>query len=68
MLRLHKYRTERGQTQKEVASVLGINVNSYQRLEYGTRAGSIPLWDKLEDLFQIPQRELRRPLDDSETL
>ncbi len=68
MLRLHKYRTERGLTQKEVASILEINVNSYQRLEYGTRAGSIPLWDKLEDLFQIPQRELRRPMDDLKTL
>lgn len=63
MIKLHKYRIERGLTQKEVAAYLGIEPNSYQRLEYGTRIGSISLWDKLEDYFQIPQRELRRPLD-----
>lgn len=63
MTKLHKYRIERGLTQKDVADYLGIAVNSYQRLEYGTRIGSIHIWDKLEDFFQIPQRELRRPFD-----
>ena len=60
MIKLNKIRKESGLTQKEVAEHLGMNVNAYQRIEYGTRGTNIENWDKLEDLFQVPQRELRK--------
>ncbi len=46
-------------TQKEVAEYLGIGERRYQDIEYGKTLGSIKHWDALEDLFQIPQRQLR---------
>ena len=46
-------------TQAEVAAYLGMRAESYQRIEAGTRKGDIELWDALEDLFGIPQRQLR---------
>ncbi len=48
-----------GLTQKEVAKYLGIGERRYQDIEYGKTLGSIKHWDALEDLFQIPQRQLR---------
>lgn len=50
-------------TQREVAKILYISVTHYQNIEYGTRQGSIQIWDKLEDLFKIPQRQLRENTD-----
>lgn len=52
-------RKEKGYTQQYVADRLGIGVNAYQKIEYGTRLGKIATWDKLEDLFGIHQRILR---------
>lgn len=52
-------RQNKGLTQAEVAKYLGIATNSYQAIELGIRQGSIAVWDKLEDLFEIPQRQLR---------
>lgn len=46
-------------TQKEMAKILGISTNHYQAIELGSQQGSIAIWDKLEDLFNIPQRQLR---------
>ena len=31
----------------------------YQKIEYGKVIGKITHWDKLEDLFNVPQRKLR---------
>lgn len=52
-------RKDKGLTQLEVSKILNISDRHYQNIEYGTRQGSIDIWDKLEDLFQIPQRQLR---------
>ena len=52
-------RQKAGITQKEVAEYLGIGERRYQDIEYGKTLGSIKHWDALEDLFQIPQRQLR---------
>ena len=41
------------------ATYLGMKTTSYQRIEAGTRKGDIELWDALEDLFKVPQRQLR---------
>ena len=48
-----------GMTQQQVAEKLGISVRMYQRIEDGTALGKITHWDKLEDLFEISQRQLR---------
>lgn len=55
-------RQRAGMTQKEVAERLGIGERRYQDIEYGKTLGSIKHWDALEDLFQIPQRQLRQDI------
>ena len=44
---------------KQVSEHLNVTIRSYQRIESGEMLGSIRIWDALEDLFRIPQRELR---------
>lgn len=56
---LRQARKDKGMTQKQVAEYLGIGERRYQDIEYGKTLGSIKHWDSLEDLFQIPQRQLR---------
>lgn len=56
---LKKARQAAGMTQKQVAEYLGITLRPYQYIESGDTLGSIVIWDKLEDLFNIPQRKLR---------
>lgn len=56
---LRAARKAKGMTQKQVAEHLKISERSYQRIEIGETLGSINYWDKLEDLFGIPQRKLR---------
>lgn len=46
-------------TQQQVADRLGITLRHYKKIEYGDSVGSIEVWDKLEDLFQLHQRVLR---------
>ncbi|MEZ3504104.1 MAG: helix-turn-helix domain-containing protein [Lachnospiraceae bacterium] len=57
--KLKKARQEAGMTQKQVSEHLNVTIRSYQRIESGEMLGSIRIWDALEDLFRIPQRELR---------
>lgn len=57
---LKEARQEAGMTQREVAEYLKIGKRRYQDIEYGKTLGSIKHWDALEDLFQIPQRQLRQ--------
>ena len=56
---LKQARKAKGMTQKDVATYLGLKERAYQNIEYGTALGSITHWDKLEDLFNVPQRQLR---------
>lgn len=46
-------------TQREVAAKLQITTRQYQRIETGEISGKITTWDTLEDLFHLPQRQLR---------
>ncbi len=57
---LKKARQSKNMTQQEVADYLNITKRHYQFIESGDRIGAIDLWDRLEDLFTIHQRELRR--------
>ena len=62
---LKKAREEAGLTQAEMAERLHTSLRYYKMLESGERLGAIDLWDRLEDLFGIHQRELRRDTADN---
>lgn len=53
-------RVAAGMTQQAVADALGITLRYYCNLEAGDRIGNFEIWDKLEDMFAIHQRVLRR--------
>lgn len=61
--KLKKARQKAGMTQKEVAEYLKISERYYQHIEAGNRTGDFTLWDMMEDLFKIHQRELREIVD-----
>lgn len=56
---LKKARKEKGLTQQQVADRLNICLRHYKKIESGETGGSIEIWDKLEDMFNIHQRVLR---------
>lgn len=56
---LKQARDQAGATQREIADKLGISEVYYRCIESGTREGKGWLWDELEALFGIPQRQLR---------
>lgn len=56
---LRKARKEKGLTQQAVADQLNTDVRYYKQIEYGERLGSIEVWDKLEDLFNVNQEKPR---------
>ena len=43
-----------------VADKLGIGLRYYQDIEAGKKTGGFAVWDALEDLFSVHQRELRQ--------
>ena len=57
---LKEARQKAGMTQQQVADALGICLVYYQKIEQGSRTGDFEIWDALEDLFSLHQRELRR--------
>ena len=56
---LQQARKAASKTQKEISAILGISERYYQDIERGIREGKARIWDALEDLFKIPQRQLR---------
>lgn len=58
-LKLLNARINKDFTQQEVADIIGVSKQHYSRIENGQQVGSVEVWDALEDLFQIPQRQLR---------
>jgi len=57
---LKSARQKAGMTQQKVADYLHTEIRYYKQIESGERLGSIKIWDALEDLFAIHQRELRK--------
>lgn len=57
---LHKARIKKGLTQQQVADYLGISLRYYCHIEAGTRNGDFEIWDALESLFAIHQKDLRQ--------
>lgn len=58
--KLKAARVAKGMTQQQVADHLGVSLRHYCRIESGGTVGTVALWDELEDLFGVNQRELRR--------
>lgn len=56
---LKKARQAAGMTQQQMADRIGISLRYYQNLEKGDRTGDFTLWDELEDILGIHQRQLR---------
>lgn len=57
---LKEARKAAGLTQQQMAEKLDIGLRHYKKIEKGETLGSIPLWDTLEDLTGVNQRELRK--------
>lgn len=57
---LKEARMEAGMTQQKVADMTGISHTYYQKIEAGNRTGDVYIWDRLEDIFKIHQRVLRK--------
>ena len=58
-MKLKNARKKAGLTQQQLADKLGISLVYYQKIEAGERTGDFVIWDELEDLMGIHQRELR---------
>ncbi len=56
---LKEARQKAGMTQQQMANYLHVGERHYKKIESGETLGSIELWDKIEDLFNIHQRKLR---------
>lgn len=56
---LREERHKKGMTQKQVADLLGISERGYKIYRIRSTNGSIEIWDKLEDIFNVHQRLLR---------
>lgn len=48
-----------GMTQQQVAESIGVSLRYYQDIESGGKCGSFRVWDALEDLLGVHQRDLR---------
>ena len=58
-------RKAKGLTQQQMAEKLGITERHYRNIETGAVIGSIELWDKMEDMFNVHQRILREKAADN---
>lgn len=51
--RIKQLRSSRGETQKEIAAMLGMTPNAYQKYEYGEREPTIATFIALADYFDV---------------
>ena len=59
-------RKNAGLTQSSIAKHLGIDLRYYKKIESGAALGGIWLWDGLEDLLGVNQRDMREIHPDTE--
>lgn len=57
--KLKQARLSKNMTQADVAEKIDVEPHYYNRIERGNVIGGCWIWDALEDLFGINQRELR---------
>ena len=55
---LKVFRVKNNLTQQQAAEKIGITRNNYIPIEYGTRAGTINFWTKVQMAFNIPDSEM----------
>jgi len=55
---LKQFRLEKGYRQSDIAKKLDVSIRQYQRIESGHSFMNQDKLNKLEDLFQLPQRVL----------
>ena len=63
--KLKAARLAAGLTQQQVADKVGVTLRYYKDIERGVKLGAISIWDALEDLLELHQRELRRDTEDN---
>lgn len=56
---LKEARAAAGLTQQQMADKLGVSLRYYKQIEAGSRTGDFTIWDTLEDITGIHQRNLR---------
>jgi len=61
--KLKSIREDRGLTQVQVAFSIGCSIRMYRFIEAGQREGKGWIWDALQDMFSVDQRELRAITD-----
>lgn len=64
--RLRKERINKGWTQEFVAEEIGVSKTSIHDIEKGKQLPSYKILVKLENLFDLPHRELFAPVDEEE--
>jgi DNA-binding XRE family transcriptional regulator len=57
---LKEARARADKTQKEIAFAIGISESMYKAIEAGQREGKGYIWDQLQELFHIDQKDLRK--------
>lgn len=57
--RLQNARHAVGLTQQEMADRLGVGLRHYKKIESGETLGSVSIWDAIEDIVAVNQRDLR---------
>lgn len=57
-LMLFNLRKVKGWTQIEAARELGIPISVYQRIEEGKLSGKIENWEKVQNVYEIPDEEM----------
>ncbi len=55
---LKVFRVKNHLTQQQAAEKIGVTRNTYLHIEYGTRAGTMAFWLKVQNAFQIPDSEM----------
>jgi transcriptional regulator with XRE-family HTH domain len=59
-LTLKNARKQSGKTQKEIAAAIGISERMYQDIEAARREGKGYIWDRLQSIFGLDQKDLRK--------
>jgi transcriptional regulator with XRE-family HTH domain len=57
---LRKMRVAMGWSQQHLASKVGVSRSTITLLENGSKTGSVALWDRIEQVLDVPQQWLRK--------
>lgn len=57
-LKLFMLRKERGWDQITAANAIGVHVNAYAKIEQGKSRGKVDVWNKIQQVYNIPDEEM----------